>query len=151
MKKKVTESFRAWEWKSLAHVLQKLPCKIVKFASYSMFTFVDTNWKGTFQTSTIHYSLCFIKFVDQIILLSQKAAFQFQWSFLDFSHIISTTNIMNNMFSHITGYIWYVFILVKTVLDCYANGKYSYKRFQSVLGAATENHLCFTKLYTKTL
>ena len=55
------------------------------------------------------------------------------------------------MFLNICWYIWYVFVLVKTVLDCYANGKYNYKKFQSMLGAATEKNSCFTKLYTKKL
>ena len=72
--------------------------------------------------------------------------------FLDFSYILSTTKIMNNTIYTLRDiYDMYLFILVKTDLDRYANVKYSYKRFPSMLGEGTENHLCFTKLYTKTL
>ena len=52
---------------------------------------------------------------------------------------------MSNLFLNIWWHIWYVFVLVKTDSNYYTNRKYSYKKFQSVLGKGAWKQLMFHK------
>ena len=94
-------------------------------------------------------SLCFIKFkfIDQTILFIQKATFQFCGPFLKPFHTYPQ-KYEQYVFKHLVMYMICICISQDRfrLLD---NGKYNYKKFQSVLGTATENSLCFTKRHTK--
>ena len=107
---------------------------------------MPTEWVFDALSRNAQYtSLCIIKFklMDQTILYSRKLFSQKQYFslddlFLNFSHIISTKMYEQYVLKHLMVYV---------ICICVSEDRFrllhKWKKFQSVNGTATENHLCF--------